>query len=234
MAHKNVSCKSISKNGFVDRGWMLNIQNDEDEAILYISIHAWNARGVWCGKMEKMKAVIHIVHHVAEASEAGICEVQYEYGKCFYLRTSNIANEVEKPSRKMKTTNLVKPHKWWDEMDKQMQLLQASLMAFANSLTTEEDQMLERFMIEWARKEANGEVPTKDSLDQSSPIQKVILFFSQCAQLSEVVEEHASSSKGKKQGRQPPSTEGQEIAIHQKHSFDRKRYNSTFSRYSTI
>ena len=128
---------------------------------------------------EKVEAVTCIVHHVAEASELGICEVQCENGKFFYLKTSNIADEVDKPSRKMKTTNLAKPRKWWDEMDKQMQLLWASLITFANSLTIEEDQMLERFMIECAWKEANGEVPTKDLLDESSPILKAISFFSQ-------------------------------------------------------
>ena len=100
-------------------------------------------------------------------------------------------------------------------MDKQMQLHWASIMAFANSLTTEEDQMLERFTIECARKEANGEVPTKDPLDDSSPILKAISFFSQREQLSIVVEEHASSSKSKKRGRKPSNNEGHGIGIHQ-------------------
>ena len=147
-----------------------------------------------------MKAITRIVHPIAEALEAGICEVQCENGKCFYLKTSNIANEVEKPSRKMKTTNLAKPRKWWDEMDKQMQVLRASLMAFANNLTTKEDQMLERFKIECTRKEANGKVPTEDSLDESNSIQKAISFFLNVHNCLELLKSMHHQAKARNKG----------------------------------
>ena len=67
MAHKSSSRKSINKNGYMDRRWMLNIPNEEDEAFLYVSTHSWTTRGVWCGKMEKVEAITHFVHPIGEA-----------------------------------------------------------------------------------------------------------------------------------------------------------------------
>jgi hypothetical protein len=195
-----------TKHGWLTHSWILRIPpcGDEDNnpdvyAELHVSKYAWTERGIWCGRMNKVASVTRIAHPVDGNED--ICELQCSTGKKYQLRTSNIAAEVENvKSKKLKTVNLRKARKWWDDQGKKLKLLKTNIVTDAMSLAPSDVAQLEQFMLRSIRTEHEGNVPELPSLE--SPIFKVISSFSQREEMVESGNDPGSSSGGEEVGKE--------------------------------
>jgi hypothetical protein len=150
---------------------------------------------VWCGRMEKVAPVACITHPVDNNDE--VCEIVCTIGKTYHFKPSNIATEVENlKSKKLKTVNLRKARKWWEEQSSKLKMLKTNIITDVISLAPEDFPQLEQFMLWTIRTEHEGnvlEMPTPQN-----PIFKIISSFSQWEEILENVIEPGSSSVGKK------------------------------------
>jgi hypothetical protein len=165
-----------TKHGWLTHSWILQIPpcGDEDSnpdvyAELHVSKYAWTERDIWCGRMTKVASVTCITHLVDGNED--ICEFQCSIGKKYQLRTSNIAAEV-----KLKTVNLRKARKWWDDQSKKLKVLKTNIVTDAMSLAPSDVVELEQFMLRSIRTEHEGNIPELPS--PKSLIFKVISSFS--------------------------------------------------------
>jgi hypothetical protein len=182
--HKELSKKKAgsSKLGWLKHAWILRLPPHDDEgnksdvfADLYVSKYAWTERGVWCGRMDKVVAVTRITHPVAGNED--ICELQCITGKAYHFMIGNIAAEVENTkSKKLKTMNLRKARKWWDDQSTKLKVVKTNIVTDAMSLGLGDIDELEQFMLQCVRSEREGSVLDMPSLGSS--ILKVVSFFS--------------------------------------------------------
>jgi hypothetical protein len=154
-----------SKLGWLTHAWIIRLPSSKAEgnAIeifgeLYVSKYAWTERGVWCWRMERVAPVARITHPVDNKDE--VCEIMCTTGKTYHLRTSNIAAEVENlKSKKLKTVNLRKARKWWEEQSSKLKMLKTNIIIDAISLAPEDFPRLDQFMLQAVRAEHEGQVP---------------------------------------------------------------------------
>jgi hypothetical protein len=191
-----------SKLGWLTHAWIIRLPSSEAEenAIeifgkLYVSKYAWSERGVWCGQMERIAPVARITHPVDNKDE--VCEIMCTTGKTYHLRISNIVAEVENlKSKKLKTVNLRKARKWWEEQSSKLKMLKTNIITDAINLVPEDLLRLDQFMLQAVRAEHEGQVPEMPTLE--NPIFKVVSSFSQREEIPKIINEPGSSSVGKK------------------------------------
>ena len=194
-----------SKHGWLTHAWIIRLPSSKAEANiseifgdLYVSKYAWPERGVWCGWMERVVHIARIIHPMDNMD--CVCEILCTTGKTYHLKTSNIAAEVENlKSKKLKTMNLRKARKWWEEQSNKLKILKTNLITDEISLALENFYRLEQFMLRTIRSEHEGQVPEMPT--PKNPIFKVLSSFSQREEIPEIVNEPGSSSAGKKQGK---------------------------------
>jgi hypothetical protein len=194
-----------SKHGWLTHAWIIRLPSSEAESTaseifgeLYVSKYAWNERGVWCGRMEKVAPVAYITHPVDNNDE--VCEIVCTTSKTYHFKPSNIAVEVENlKSKKLKTVNLRKARKWWEEQSSKLKMLKNNIITDAINLASEDFPQLVLFMLRTIRLEHEGNVPEMPTPE--NPIFKIISLFSQQEEILENVIEPGSSSVGKKRGK---------------------------------
>jgi hypothetical protein len=194
-----------TKHGWLTHSWILRIPpyGDEDTnldmyAKLHVSKYAWTERGIWYRRMNKVASVTRIAHPVDGNED--ICKLQCSTWKKYQLQTSNIAAEVENvKSKKLKTVNLRKARKWWDDQGKKLKLLKTNIVTNAMSLAPSDVAQLEQFMLRSIHTEHEGNV--LELPNSESPIFKVISSFSQQEQMVESGNDPGSSSGGKRRGK---------------------------------
>ena len=180
--HKELVKKKAdsSKLGWLKHAWILRLPPYDDEgnksdvfADLYVSKYAWTERGVWYGQMDKVAVVTHITHHVGGNED--ICELQSSTGNAYHFMIGNIAAEIEiTKSKKLKTVNLRKARKWWDDQSNKLKVVKTNIVIDAMSLGPGDMDALEQFMLRCVRAEREGSLP--DMPNARSSILKVVFF----------------------------------------------------------
>ena len=170
-----------SKHGWLTHAWIIRLPSSEAEANvfeifgdLYVSKYAWTKRSIWCGWMERVAPIARITHPMDNMD--GVCEILCTTGKTYHFKTSNIAVEVENlKSKKLKTVNLRKARKWWEEQSSKLKMLKTNLITDAISLAPEDFPRLEQFMLRIVRLEHESQVPEMPTPE--NPIFKVLSSF---------------------------------------------------------
>ena len=94
-----------------------------------------------------MGLVKHIVHSILEGCKEGICDIKMLYIKHYWLENATIVGDIEKTKKKIKTTNLDRVRKWWDEIGKLLNVQKFNIIINIMALNFEEAKILDNSML---------------------------------------------------------------------------------------